>query len=87
MHKHIHIRIHTRMYNTMSRAQSHGCIISGHTVWMYNKITCAVIRMNDIRSRIQVVTCAFPGASVFAKRARGLMVKYIIENEVRVCLY
>jgi cytoplasmic iron level regulating protein YaaA (DUF328/UPF0246 family) len=27
------------------------------------------------------VTCDFPGPSVFAKRARGLMCRFIIENE------
>ena len=29
------------------------------------------------------MTCDFPGPSVFAKRARGLMCRYIIESELK----
>jgi cytoplasmic iron level regulating protein YaaA (DUF328/UPF0246 family) len=35
-----------------------------------------------LREDVKIVTCEFPGPSVYAKRARGMMCRFIIENEV-----
>jgi len=40
------------------------------------------IRPAELPPGFRIVTCDFPGASVFAKRARGLMCRFIIESEV-----
>ena len=40
------------------------------------------IRPAELPPGFRVVTCDFPGATVFAKRARGLMCRFIIESEV-----
>ncbi|KAJ1484235.1 hypothetical protein T484DRAFT_1948196 [Baffinella frigidus] len=41
------------------------------------------VQQNALRPETQVVTCEFPGASVYAKRARGLMSAFVIRNQVR----
>ena len=40
------------------------------------------VRTAELPPGCRVVTCDFPGSSVFAKRARGLMSRFIIEFEV-----
>jgi cytoplasmic iron level regulating protein YaaA (DUF328/UPF0246 family) len=40
------------------------------------------IRPKVLQEGVKIVTCVFPGPSVYAKRARGMMCRFVIENEV-----
>ena len=40
------------------------------------------VRSKVLRDDVKVIVCEFPGPSVYAKRARGMMCRYIIENEI-----
>lgn len=40
------------------------------------------VRPARLPAGVQVVTCDFPGASVFSKKARGLMCRHIIKRQV-----
>ena len=43
----------------------------------------AVVKSDVLKKRgVRVVTCEFPGPSVYAKRARGMMCRFIATNEI-----
>lgn len=40
------------------------------------------VKLNSLPSSVQVITCDFPGPSVFAKKARGLMCRHIAQERI-----
>eukprot|EP00936_MAST-01D_sp_MAST-1D-sp1_P000964 g964.t1 len=57
-----------------------GTIVNCASQEYFKAVQKGLAELAPLPAGVQVVTCAFPGPSVYAKRARGMMCRFVVEN-------
>ena len=64
--------------------ESGGTIVNCASQEYFKAVQKGLAELAPLPAGVHVVTCAFPGPSVYAKRARGMMCRFVVENSANV---